>query len=188
MPDAVLNPVSSLPAVTPELWCDVSQFLNMEADLLDSRQYEAWLELLHEDIQYRMPIARNVRRDQMDREYTAAGQTAWFDEGITTLRQRVAQLKTGIHWAEEPASRVSHLVANIRVTAVEAQDNGGEHVQVRSRFLIHQHRGQTETALFIGKREDTLCRTGKGPNFRLLRREIFLDQTVLTAKALTIFF
>ena len=91
MSDAVLNPARAQQAVTPQLWWEVCQFLHMEADLLDGRQYEPWLELLHEDIQYRMPIARNVRRDQVDREYTAAGQTAWFDEGITTLRQRVAQ-------------------------------------------------------------------------------------------------
>ncbi len=182
----VLSPERAAVAVTPQLWWEVCQFLHMEADLLDGRQYEAWLELLHEDIQYRMPIARNVRRDQMDREYTAAGQTAWFDEGITTLRQRVAQLKTGIHWAEEPGSRVSHLVTNIRVLAAELQEDNSCHLRVRSRFLIHQNRGQAENALFIGKRDDTLRQTAEG--FRLLRREIFLDQSVLSAKALTVFF
>ena len=57
---------------------------------------------------------------------------------------------------------------------------------MRSRFLVNQNRGQTENNLFIGKREDTLRDTPEG--LRLLRRELYLDQTVLTAKALTIFF
>ena len=173
-------------AVTPDAWWEVCQFLHMEADLLDGRDYEAWLGLLDEAIQYRMPIARNVRRDQVGREYTATGQTAWFDEGITTLRQRVAQFKTGIHWAEEPASRVSHLVTNIRFLAIYAQDDVSRQLRVRSRFLVNQNRGQTENNLSIGKREDTLRDTPEG--LRLLRRELYLDQTVLTAKALTIFF
>ena len=51
---------------------------------------------------------------------------------------------------------------------------------------MNQNRGQTENNLFIGKREDTLRDTPEG--LRLLRRELYLDQTVLTAKALTIFF
>ncbi len=30
----------------------------------------------------------------------------WFDEGKETLTQRVRQILTGVHWAEEPLSRV----------------------------------------------------------------------------------
>jgi len=41
-------------------------------------------------------------------------------------------------------------------------------------------------AWFVGKRNDTLRRTESG--WRVLRREILLDQTVLLGKALTVFF
>src|SRR4051812_24385543 len=116
----------------PQTWWRVSQFLHFEADLLDDRHYEQWLTLLDEDVHYRMPIARNVRRDQTDREYTAAGEVAWFDEGIATLRQRVAQIKTGIHWAEEPTSRTSHLVTNIRIIGAHTLPDGQQAVAVRS--------------------------------------------------------
>lgn len=178
--------LSWLEPATPELSWKVSQFLYHEADLLDERKFDEWLALLDEGIRYRMPIARNVRRDQTAGEYTAPGQVAWFDEGIATLRQRVKQLATGIHWAEEPGSRVSHLVTNIRVTGIEPLAGGDEAVRVRSRFLVNQNRLQTENNLFIGKREDVLR---IGPDgIRLLKREIYLDQAVLMAKALTTFF
>ncbi len=173
-------------ASTPEEWWRVSQFLHHEADLLDERRYEEWLELLDENVRYRMPIARNVRRDQLGREYTAAGEVAWFDEGIVTLRQRVAQIKTGIHWAEEPTSRVSHLVTNIRIIGSEPLADGAQALFIRSRFLVSQHRLQTESNLFVGKREDTLRLAGG--RITVLKREIFLNQAVLMAKALTTFF
>jgi 3-phenylpropionate/cinnamic acid dioxygenase small subunit len=178
--------IRNLTPATSEQWWMVAQFLHYEADLLDHRQFDEWLGLLDEGIRYRMPIARNVRRGQAASEYTAPGEIAWFDEGIATLRQRVAQLKTGLHWAEEPGSRVSHLVTNIRVLSIDPLDGGDELVRVRSRFLVSQNRLQTENAQFVGKREDQLRMGPSG--IRLLQREIFLDQSVLLAKALTTFF
>jgi 3-phenylpropionate/cinnamic acid dioxygenase small subunit len=169
-----------------DLWWDIQQFLFREADLLDNRQFKEWLELLDEDIQYRMPLARNVRRDAISKEYTGPQEAAWFDEGIATLRQRVAQIATGIHWAEEPASRVSHLVTNVRIMAIENDADKGELVKVRSRFLVYQNRLQGEVSLFVGKRLDTLRRTADG--WKILNREILLDQNVLLSKALTTFF
>ncbi len=170
------------------LWWEAHRFLHYEADLLDNREFDAWLSLLDEDIAYRMPLTRNVRRDAMTQEYSGKQDAAWFDEGIDTLRQRVAQIKTGIHWAEEPASRVSHLVTNIRVLDVtpDEGEGGGERVRVRSRFLIYQNRLQSEVNLFVGKREDVLRR--RDGRWTILSREIHLDQNVLLSKALTIFF
>lgn len=169
-----------------QIWWQAQRFLHYEADLLDHREFDNWLALLDEDITYRMPLTRNVRRDALAQEYSGKHDAAWFDEGIDTLRQRVAQIKTGIHWAEEPASRVSHLVTNIRVLDVAPDEGGGEQVHVRSRFLIYQNRLQAEVNLFVGKREDVLRR--RDGRWTILSREIHLDQNVLLSKALTIFF
>src|SRR5699024_1727646 len=107
----------------------------------------------------------------------------WFDEGITTLRQRVAQLATGLHWAEEPPSRVSHIISNVRVLDV---DDNGAVVKTKCRFLVYKNRNEDEVAVFVGKRLDTLKKTGSG--WKVLSREILLDQNVLLSKALTTFF
>lgn len=40
-----------------ELQADIADFYYLEADLLDERQYEAWLDLLADDIVYFMPIS-----------------------------------------------------------------------------------------------------------------------------------
>src|SRR5206468_2351367 len=95
---------------------EVEEFLYAEADLLDERRFEEWLELLTEDVRYWMPMAKNFRFGEQEREYTRElRDVAWIDEGKITLSQRVQQLLTGIHWAEEPLSRVSHLVTNNRI-------------------------------------------------------------------------
>lgn len=170
-----------------ELWWEIQNFLFEEADLLDRRNFNEWLEMLHPDITYRMPLARNIRRDQIKKsEYTQPGEVAWFDEGFQTLSQRVAQINTGIHWAEEPASRISHLVTNVRVQVPADAVDAPEEVKVHSRFLVYQNRLQTETVLFVGKRADVL-RRHEG-RWKVVERTIYLDQNVLLAKALTTFF
>lgn len=170
-----------------ELWWEIQDFLFAEANLLDRRCFNEWLEILHPDITYRMPLARNIRRDQIKtNEYTKPGEVAWFDEGFQTLSQRIAQINTGIHWAEEPASRISHLVSNVRVQIPADTVDTPESVKVNSRFLVYQNRLQTETVLFVGKRDDVL-RRHEGM-WKIAERTIYLDQNVLLAKALTTFF
>jgi 3-phenylpropionate/cinnamic acid dioxygenase small subunit len=59
-------------------------------------------------------------------------------------------------------------------------------VDVGSRFIVYQNRVETETYLFAGKRNDMLRRDGD--HWLLAKREILLDQSVLLAKNLTVFF
>ena len=75
---------------------EVEEFLYHEAELLDERRYEAWLELLADDVRYWMPMRRNVRFGELEREFTREGQDInWFDEGKDTLTQRVQDMRAG---------------------------------------------------------------------------------------------
>jgi 3-phenylpropionate/cinnamic acid dioxygenase small subunit len=163
---------------------DIETFLYHEAELLDERRYEAWLELFTEDAHYFMPMRRNVPHDEPDREFTRAGADVnWFDEGKDTLTRRVKQILTGIHWAEEPPSRICHMISNVQVAAT---DSAAGEVVVKSRFLVYRNRVETETDFLVGKREDVLRRVDGG--WKIARRKIVLDQNVLLAKNLTVFF
>ncbi len=166
---------------------EVAEFLYREAELLDERRYEEWLALLTDDIRYWMPMRRNVKFGEEDREFTREGtDIAWFDEGKETLTRRVRQIQTGIHWAEEPQSRISHLIANVQLVEAAASVDEAREVTVRCRFLIYRNRVETETDLLVGKREDVLRR--EGDDWQIARRKIILDQNVLLSKNLTFFF
>lgn len=161
---------------------EVARFFSLEAELLDERRFADWLDLLHDDIRYWMPIARNVRFNQPELEYTRESAEAnWFDEGKDTLKKRVQQIEGGDHWAEEPRSRTTHLVANIRVEKID-----GDEVTAKSRFMVCAYRLEHDVDLFIGKRVDVLRRGESG--LKVLRRTIYLDQSVLLSRNLTTFF
>jgi 3-phenylpropionate/cinnamic acid dioxygenase small subunit len=161
---------------------EVEDFLYHEAELLDERRYEEWLDLFTEDAHYWMPMRRNVPADEPEREFTREGADVnWFDEGKDTLTRRVKQIRTGVHWAEQPPSRTCHMVSNVQI--LEARPDA---VAVKSRFLLYRNRVETETDFLVGKREDLLRR--EGGLLRIARRKIILDQNVLLAKNLTVFF
>ena len=165
---------------------EIAAFLYREAELLDQRRYQEWLGLVADDIRYWMPMRRNVKFGEDEREFTRADSDInWFDEGKETLSRRVKQIETGIHWAEEPHSRISHLVTNVQVQGAEPSLAEPREVSVSCRFLIYRNRVETETDILVGKREDQLRRNGTG--WLLARRKIILDQNVLLAKNLTFF-
>ena len=166
---------------------EIEEFLFHEAELLDERKFEEWLDLLTDDIRYWMPMRRNVKFGELDREFTREGQDInWFDEGKATLDRRVRQILTGVHWAEEPLSRICHFVTNVQILNATPSPSDPTEVSVKCRFLVYRNRVETETDFLVGKREDTL-RNVNG-SWKIAQRKIILDQNVLLAKNLTFFF
>jgi 3-phenylpropionate/cinnamic acid dioxygenase small subunit len=166
---------------------EIEEFLYREAELLDERRYREWLDLFTEDVRYWMPMRRNVPAAEPAREFTREGlDVNWFDEGKDTLSRRVRQILTGVHWAEQPPSRICHMISNVQIVTSTPPGPSPAEVTVKCRFLVYRNRVETETDLLIGKREDLLRRV-EG-SWRIARRMIVLDQSVLLAKNLTFFF
>src|SRR5580704_9846187 len=170
------------------LKADIEDFYYHEADLLDDRRFRDWLDILADDISYFMPIRRNVKFGQhATRENTRIGEgISWFDEDKWTLTKRVEQILTGVHYAEEPLSRVTHMVSNVRLLDVTPSVEAAQEVTVGCRFLVYQNRVEYENFTFIGRRTDELRRVGS--SWQIARRELILEQNVLMAKNLSIFF
>ena len=166
---------------------EIEELLYREAELLDERRFEDWLDLFTEDARYFMPMRRNVPAEEPAREFTREGvDVNWFDEGKDTLTRRVKQIRTGVHWAEQPPSRICHMVSNVQLLGAPPDGSSPAEVSVKSRFLIYRNRVETETDILVGKREDLLRRVDGA--WRIARRKIILDQSVLLVKNLTFFF
>jgi 3-phenylpropionate/cinnamic acid dioxygenase small subunit len=171
-----------------EIKREIEEFLYDEANMLDERRFKDWLTTLAEDLRYFMPMEFNVKfGEHAQRELTKREeQMSWFNEGKWTLTKRVEQILTGVHWAEEPLSRVCRLVTNVQLLTIETNTNGELEVGVSSRFLIYQNRCEYEQYYFVGDRLDSVRMTPTG--WQLASREIRLHQNVMLSKNLSIFF
>lgn len=167
--------------VSREEHYEIEQFLLHEARLLDQERWDDWLALLEPDIRYRMPARENrYRRDHQPPG--PWGPTMLFDDTLGDLKDRVAKLKTGTAWHDDPPQRVSRLVTN--VTAVHGDDPAER--LVWSKLLLYRNQRETDTALHVGTRRDVLRLTDGGP--RIAAREIWLDQNVTLDSNLFLFF
>ena len=168
----------------PVLQWEIEQFLYAEAALLDELRFDDWLALLTDDIHYYMPTRRTRLAREADRSISAPDEVALFDEDKQSLALRVRRLHTGMAWAEEPASRTRHLVSNVRVSP------GGQpqEYRVQCNWLLYRSRLEREVDQFVGTREDLLRRADNALGWQIARRHLLLDQTLVLANNLSIFF
>jgi 3-phenylpropionate/cinnamic acid dioxygenase small subunit len=183
-----------MPGINEDVSREVEQFLYREARLLDERRFHEWLELLTDDIRYWMG-ARSNRYPKISKaiaildperyvedDLTKEDELAILDEDRQTLGARVARLDTGMAWAEDPPSRTRHLITNIEV----APGDTAQEVKVYANFLVYRSRAETEQDFYVGARRDVLRRVGGG--WKIAERKLILDQNVLLAKNVSIFF
>jgi len=167
----------------------VEQWLYREARILDARRFDLWLELLDEEIRYRVPSRACIRQGHVkdfatwsvERELETPDSLPLIDDDLTGLRDRIARLQTGMAWAETPPSISRRLVSNVMLLEV---DEAGR-ISVVSTLFLHKVRGDSRV-LFTAERRDRLVRDGDG--FRLQERYVVLDEVVLAADNLSLLF
>src|SRR5437868_5234166 len=68
---------------------EIEEFLYREADTIDSRHFEEWLDFFTDDIRYWVPIRKNLQFNQRFEDATDEHQAAWIDDNRMTLVARV---------------------------------------------------------------------------------------------------
>ena len=168
-------------ALNSDLHHEICQFLNREALLLDHRKFKPWTELLAEDLKYFAPVRITRNRADMDKQFSST--TGHFDDDYASIKARVSRLvETKSAWAEDPASRTRRFITNVTIYTTD-RDN---EFDVISYLLVARNRGEADTyKLLSAERHDRLRRDKQ--SFKLVKREILLDQAVLGMPNFAIF-
>ena len=74
------------------------------------------------------------------------------------------------------------MISNVEVEELTQ----GKELKVYSNFLVYRNRGEREQDFFVGSREDTVRKTDG--QWKIAYRKVVLDQNVLLAKNVSIFF
>ena len=162
-----------------ETYWEAYSFLMHEAELLDERREREWLELFTDDAEYLMPVRVNRERGEGD---GFSEEAFYFEETRGSLELRVRRLETEYAWAEDPPSRTRHFVTNVRVVPGEEEDV----VAVRSNLLLYRSRGSDPGYDILSAERKDVLRKEEG-QWKLRRRVILLDHSVLTTHNLSVF-
>jgi len=162
-------PARSRPAPVPaalppstDLLREVEQFLFRQAELLDGRHWQAWIDLFTDDGMYWMPVS--------------ADQTDWlswpsiFIEDKPLMTIRMGRVTHPNAWSQAPLWATNHLVSHV---TVESQED--DVLVVRSRFHMMELRRDT-IRHFGGSYRHTLVRTAAGLRIRQQRVDLFNAQ------------
>lgn len=180
----VIAPPKAPPARVPvgtEAYNQISEFLYEEALILDEIRLGEWVERLAEDLIYTCPIRQT--RSLKHHKDSIVRTVMHFDETYLSIRGRVGRLtQTQSAWAEDPPSRTRRFVSNVLVYATDTPDE----FDVSSYILVSRSRFDENQLIFLsGVRNDRLRRVGD--SFKLAKREIIVDQSVLGFSNLAIF-
>lgn len=178
---AVGEPVGRRVPVGSAPYNGIVEFLYEEAWLLDQIDLTAWAAMLATDLVYTVPLRHTMPLAQQAASVVRS--TAHYHEDYRSIGMRVARLtRTKSAWAEDPPSRTRRLVTNIRVTETGRPDD----FAVSSYLLMTRSRCESpDFHLLSGERRDVIRKTGDG--FKLARREVILDQSVLGMPNLAVF-
>jgi phthalate 3,4-dioxygenase subunit beta len=156
------------------------QWLVDETYLFDAQAYSDWLETLAEDIHYLMPVRVTTA---LAAGYDTAPGMAHFDEDKYSLSRRVARFLTEHAWTEDPPSRLRHHLSNVRTFATVEPD----HLIVESATLLFRSRGDVREGTFLSAGREDLLRCEDDGQWRLARRTIYVDDSVIRMQNLAVF-
>ncbi len=100
----------------------VEEFIYHEAQLLDNRDLDAWLQLLTEDVLYWMPLKRGQSEAEVH--------NSLFFEDLLTLRVRVERLKRPRAFSQQPPSYCQHVLQRPQILA-----HNDEEIITRTPFI-----------------------------------------------------
>lgn len=162
--------------VSDRVYREVSEFLFREAILLDNSRFKEWLDLLSEEMRYRL-MAPSLSMSTPGALATT-GKILLMDETFGSFKVRVQQLSTpAFTIAENPRPFTRRFVTNILMNS--GVDEGP--LQVHSNALVYRSRGlQMEPHVFSMTRQDTLVRSAG--RLRLVRRDAQLDESVVGSR------
>jgi benzoate/toluate 1,2-dioxygenase subunit beta len=141
-----------------DLLREVEQFIYREARLADELRYDDWEALWTDDASYWVP----ANADDID----PTQQMSIIFDNRSRIRTRIKQLHTGKRHAQNPPSKLRHLITN-----VELLGEDGDDMEVGANFLVYESRDRGVT-LWAGRTEWTLRRTDEG--LRIARKKVML--------------
>jgi len=130
---------------------EICAFVYKECRLADESQYDAWEALLDDEMLYWVPLGGSNPDPDSKLSIIA--------DHRQRLRNRIAQLKTQRRLAQQPASPMRRMLANIEISPISHTET-----QVLCNFTLHEFRVQStaEVQVWAGRYEYRLRRREEG--------------------------
>ncbi len=156
---------------------EIMEFYYEEIEALERRDFQAWLNMVSDDIEYISPIRITERRG----DSSIATDMTYFNDDKRSLELRCKKYGTSYAWSEDPPSRYRYHITRIKMEMIDANS-----VKVKSVVLLYITRIDYENEELISyEREDILRKEGN--KWKLAKRRIILDHSLVPRMLITRF-
>ncbi|HEY1289193.1 MAG TPA: aromatic-ring-hydroxylating dioxygenase subunit beta [Burkholderiales bacterium] len=138
-----------------DLQHELEQFLYRQSELLDTKQWQAWIDLFADDGVYWMPA------DPAHKHWD--GVPSIFAEDRNLMNVRMKRVLHPDAWSQRPLWGTNHVVSNVVL-----EKNSDEEIIVRSRFHMMELR-RDDVRHFAGAYRHHLKKTADGYRIKLQR-------------------
>jgi len=142
---------------------EVEQFLYRQSELLDTKQWQAWIDLFTDDGVYWMPA------DPAQKHWD--GVPSIFAEDKNLMHVRMGRVLHPDAWSQRPLWGTNHVVSNV---VIERKEANGD-LLVRSRFHMLELR-RDDVRHFAGSYRHELKKTSDGYRIKLQRVDMINAQ------------
>jgi benzoate/toluate 1,2-dioxygenase beta subunit len=151
------------------LLLNVQALLYREAYYLDTRDWDSWLALFTDDVEFWMPAWLSEDQLATDPELQLA---LLHCEGREDLEDRVFRIRTEDSLASSPLPRSAHVVGNVLILGEDAG-----HTLVSASWTVHQYTTAKGSRVHGGRYEYRLCSSDAGLRITA-KKVIFLNDGV----------
>lgn len=146
---------------------DAAELLAREGHYLDTRQWDAWLDLFTDDVVFWVPAWKSEDEPTADPD---AELSLIYDVERAALVDRVWRIRSGLSVASTPLWRTAHHVGNVVLPEPPMEHSA----EVRASWSCHVYNpANARQHVFFGLYEHTLRRDAAGV-WRIARKKILL--------------
>ena len=157
-------------AIDLQLTAEVTDFLLEEADLLDRRDWDSWLDLYEEQCLFWIPAWEDddVLCEDPDNEVSLI-----YLDDKNRLQDRVWRINSGLSSSLIRMPRMAHLVSNIRITEASA-----DRVLVHAKFQANAYKlDEHRVDFFFGDYYYELL--PKGDSFSIKTKKVIIRNDII---------
>ncbi|MDR7379304.1 benzoate/toluate 1,2-dioxygenase beta subunit [Rhodoferax ferrireducens] len=138
---------------------EAEDFLYRQAEFIDTRDFESWIDLFTPDATYWIPARPGDTNPKT--------QVSFLYDDVPSMAARCERLLDAGTGGQQPGTRCNHIVSNVRVVPA---DTSGVLV-VKSRFQVTQFRRDAMKS-YVGSYTHHLVATDNGIKIRLQRVDL----------------
>ncbi len=156
-----------------KLYSILLNFMYEEAEFLDNRDFNDWLNILDNSFTYTVSIGNNKFEEDVD------GGVVLCNDNIERVTIKLKRFETEFAWSEIPPSKTVRSISNIRIAEIKSSI-----ITVHSNEILYRNRNNTENEIIYCRRIDNIIVNEN--KLSLMSRKVNIESGVMATRSLSL--